>query len=219
MFILGVVPARGNSKGIKGKNLFLLCGKPLIEYTLEAAKFSHLDDIILTTDSLEIAEHWYPSKTIMRPPELAQDDTPMLPVIRHAVREYEISHDNIVDIVVTLQPTSPLRVSNDINKAIDMFIANDNESLVSVYEGIHPIKSYTNEGEPFFTQEAYDKHAHKCWTRNGAIFITRRNLLDKGKLYNDKPLLYIMPFERSIDIDSMNQMLVAESLLISRNMI
>jgi len=150
----------------------------------------------------------------MRPAHLAQDDTPMLPVIQHIVRHYENRHRSIeVDAVMILQPTSPLRTRGDIDKCIEIFKANMCDSLVSVYEGIHHLKNYDEDGNPYLAQTPYDKRKYKCYTRNGAIFLLSRALLDGGKLYNDKPFLYTMPKNRSIDIDHMDDMVMAEALL------
>jgi CMP-N,N'-diacetyllegionaminic acid synthase len=212
--ILGIIPARGGSKGIKNKNLIPLNGIPLIQYTIREALNSNLSDLILTTDSVDIAKQYVPYKTILRPPELAQDETPMLPVIQHALGVY----NKPVDAVMILQPTSPLRLAEDINKAIEEFLTYninyaDADSLVSVYNGIHPMKSYDYQCKPFFEYEPYDKHIHKCYTRNGAIFIVRKDLLDKGKLVGEKPLFHIMPKYRSIDIDDYEDLMLAEALL------
>ena len=205
--ILGVIPARGGSKGIKHKNLYPLCGEALIEYTIEAAQKSSLADFILTTDDIEIAKHYY--HCILRPPELAQDDTPMLPVIQHAVEQY----GKLVDAVMILQPTSPLRTTEDINTTIALFNKGNAECLVSVCNGVHPMKSYTLDGKPIMEQIPYDKHLHGCYTRNGAIFIVSKKLLDSGRLFDDHPLLYVMPKTRSIDIDDYEDMEIAKALI------
>lgn len=212
--LIAVIPARGGSKTIPRKNLYPLCDKPLIQYTIEAAERSNLSDWILTTDDEEIAA--LTNKAIMRPPELARDDTPMYPVVKHAVEEYEKKngvYGIYVDAVMLLQPTSPLRTSDDINRALEMF---SGDCLVSVCAGIHPMKSYTSERKPFYYQNPFSKHVHRCWTRNGAIFITSRRLLDSGKLFNNNPLLYVMPKTRSIDIDDWEDLILAEAMLMRR---
>lgn len=170
-----------------------------------------LSDCVISTDKPEMALGY---KRICRPTELAQDDTPTLPVIQHAVAVYEMAHMGVhVDAVVILQPTSPMRLVEDIDGAIEFFIRSGADSLVSVYEGIHPVKSYDQDGRPFLEQIPYDKHKHKCWTRNGAVFITRRDLLDSGKLVGDNPAFYIMPKSRSFDIDDMEDLFIVESIL------
>lgn len=214
MNIIGVIPARGGSKEILLKNIYPLCGKPLIRYTIEAAEQSNLNAVVVTTDSEAIMLQSYHSTNkeflyVIRPPELAQDDTPMLPVIQHAIEQY----GKPVDAVMILQPTSPLRTVEDINMAIKQFKMHLAESLVSVCEGVHPMKSYTLDGKPLMEQTPYDKHIHGCYTRNGAIFITSKYLLDSGRLFDDRPLLYVMPRDKSIDIDSHEDMRMAEALL------
>ncbi len=207
MYIIGVIPARRNSKGIPRKNWYPLCGKPLIDYTINAAKASMLDDWVISTDDEETAKDGH----ILRPAELSRDDTPMLPVIQHAVSSYE--NGQRIDAVMILQPTSPLRTSEDINQSIMSFYESDIDSLVSVTEGIHPIKSYDFDCLPFFKQKPYNKHQHRCYTRNGAIFITRRELLDRDRLVGDNPGFYVMPKTRSIDIDTYEDAHIAEALL------
>jgi CMP-N-acetylneuraminic acid synthetase len=210
MNILGIIPARGGSKGIPMKNIYPLNGKPLIQYTLNAALSSNLVDVVVTTDSMEIARRCYhEGNVIMRPPELAQDDTPMLPVIQHAIKEYGA----LIDAIMILQPTSPLRTVEDINESIRLFSEGKAECLVSVCDGIHPIKSYDATGEPLMKQIPYDKHLYRCYTRNSAIFISTIGLINSGKIFDDKPLLYLMSKTRSIDIDYQVDMEMAEALL------
>ena len=205
--LLGVIPARGGSKGIPKKNLHPLNGKPLIDYTIEAAKASKLDDFVVSTEDEEIKEHCSQfCKVIVRPDELAQDATPTLPAIQHAVAEYE-KHIKVygvtVDGVMTLQPTSPLRTTKDINRVIDLFLESNTDSLYSgYYIGIkHKNRPYDKrKEEPHFQ-------------RNGAIFITKRELIDQGKLWSDNVLEFEMPKTQSIDIDDYEDLLITEAIL------
>ena len=212
MRILGIIPARGGSKAIPKKNIHPLNGKPLIKYTIDEALKSNLYDLVLTTDDQEIASYYY--KVITRPSHLAADDTPMLPVIQHTLEVYP----ETVDAVMLLQPTSPLRITEDIDKAIQKFTEYDMyypdcDSLISVCEGIHPIKCYDEAGTPFLDQEPYDKHKHKCLVRNGAIFIAKVELIKQGRLIGDRPLLFEMPKGRSFDIDNYSDLIIVEALL------
>lgn len=186
---------------------FPLCGKPLIQYTLDAALASQLDDVVISTDDEQIAK--LHDRVIMRPPELAEDKTPMLPVVQHAVKVY----GKPVDAVMLLQPTSPLRTTKDIDNALELFKGSKTDSLVSVYEGVHPIRSYNAHFKPFMVQQPYDKHKHKCYTRNGAIFIAMVELIQRGKLIGDSPVFYIMPPSRSIDVDQLDHLYICESIL------
>jgi CMP-N-acetylneuraminic acid synthetase len=199
--ILGVIPARKGSKGIENKNIYPLCGKPLIEYTIETALKSNLDEVIISTDmSKEIFNiSDIPCKYVDRPKDLCADTTPMLPVIKHLLHGLPY----IVDAVMILQPTSPLRTTEDINIAIKLFNDNNVDSLYSVYSMSIKHKNKT-----------YDKHIDKPHLqRNGAIFITRRDLLAQNKLWSNNAIEFIMPSYRSIDIDSMEDMRHAELLL------
>lgn len=198
---MGCIPARRNSKGIIRKNICLLGGRTLIEYTIDAAKLSCVDDFIVTTDDEEIRKKY--RKSIWRPCELAQDDTPMVPVIRHAVRVYEKSKGREVDVVVTLQPTSPLRTAQDIDEAVRLFKESGADSLYSGY-----CLGIKHKDRP------YDKHKEKPhFQRNGAIFITTRELLDRGRLWSDSVIEFEMPKSRSIDVDDMDDLFLAEAIL------
>lgn len=156
---------------------------------------------------------------------MAQDSSPTIPAIQHAVKVYEEENGVYVDAVMILQPTSPLRTTSDIDSAIEYMNswfpdrpAQYYDCLISIVNGVHPVKSYEyqagSELKPFLPQdEPYDKHKHICYTRNSAIFILRRRLLDQGRLIGDVPIYYIMPKSRSIDIDDMEDMKMAEALL------
>jgi CMP-N,N'-diacetyllegionaminic acid synthase len=213
--MLGVIPARKGSKGIIRKNLHPLGDKRLIDYTIEAAERSDLDDYVISTDIDELFGYTH---VIPRPGELALDDTPTLPVIQHAVAEYERERNQRVKAVMILQPTSPLRTAGDINGAITMYRNSpNNDSLVSVVEGVHPMKSYNEQGRQFYdTRSPFDRHRYTCLTRNGAIFITSRPLLDKGLLYSAMPKLFKMSKLHSIDIDDWDDLKIAEALLRAR---
>ena len=201
--LLGVIPARGVSKSIPNKNLRLLNGIPLIMHTIRESAGSLLGDVVISTDDPEIAKC---GKSIIRPAEPAQDDSPTLPAIQHAVAEYE-KHIKVygvtVDGVMTLQPTSPLRTTKDINRVIDLFLESNTDSLYSgYYIGIkHKNRPYDKrKEEPHFQ-------------RNGAIFITKRELIDQGKLWSDNVLEFEMPKTQSIDIDDYEDLLITEAIL------
>lgn len=212
MFILGIITARGGSKGIPKKNIYPLNDKPLIDYTIDAAEISDLDDWVLSTDDIEITGYGR-NKVIMRPFELAQDDTPTLPVLQYTVSEYERIMGVRVDAVMTLQPTSPFRSVEDINDCIKLF-KQGYDSITTVYNGTHPIKSYDENFKPYVLQnQPYRKQIHKCYTRNGAVFITSREVLDNGKIMGDNIGFHIMPKSRSIDIDDYEDLKIAEALL------
>jgi CMP-N,N'-diacetyllegionaminic acid synthase len=201
------------------KNLYPLNGIPLIAYTIKAAQASRLDDFIVTTDDEEIAAY---SESLgckaVREPAMGQGEPGVIvKSVQYAVAEYERNGD-YVDAVCLLQPTSPLRTVEDIDTCLDMWAKHpDTWSIVSVCDGIHPKKSYLpagERGEPFFDDPTpYDKHINKCYTRNGAVFMIRRHMLDLGWVKTQNPFLYVMPKTRSIDIDDLQDLAIAEALL------
>lgn len=173
----------------------------MIWHTIDDVMESNINDWLISTDIKKLCG--MPGIYLKRPPELAQDNTPMLPVIQHAVNEYEKMVGTHVDAVVLLQPTSPLRTAEDIDRAIQLFKDSNADSLYSgYYMGIK------------HKARAYDKHTEKPhFQRNGAIFIARRELIDQGKLWSDNVIEFEMPKSRSIDIDDMDDMLMAEAIL------
>ncbi len=223
---LGIIPARGGSKGIKNKNIKPINGLPLIAYSILAARKSKLlKHTIVSTDSKKIAavaEKYGGAVPFMRPPHLAVDQAPTMPVLQHALLEYERQTGLHFDYVVLLQPTTPLRLAVDIDRGIHMLMDNPHkDNLLSVFraENIHPKKMYVKKNERFYQysksqelafrrQDAEDIHI-----RNGAVYIVRRDLLFKGRMFADKPMLMVMPKLRSVDIDSLEDFYLAEIIL------
>jgi CMP-N,N'-diacetyllegionaminic acid synthase len=197
MKILGIIPARKGSITIPNKNLYPICGVPMIEYTIGAAKASKLDDVIISTDyDKNIFED--DIFVLKRPKRLADKDAKMIDVIKHAAEYFDY------DAYMILQPTSPLRLMDDIDDAIDRFLAEENpKSLYSgYYIGIkHKNKAYNKfENEPHFQ-------------RNGAIFLFTKELLMQGKMWDDDVVEFEMPKSRSIDIDDMEDLEIVEALI------
>src|SRR4030066_411377 len=136
--VLAIIPARGGSRGIPRKNVRLLCGKPLIAYTIETALSSKLiDRVVVSTEDEEIAgiSKEYGAEVIKRPEELARDDSPTIDVVMHVLNWFEEKNEYF-DIVVLLEPTSPLRKENDLDSAVRLFIQKIDEadSLISLGE-------------------------------------------------------------------------------------
>lgn len=213
-YILGIIPARGGSKGIPNKNIFPLKGRPLIAYTIEAAKGSHLlDDFFVSTDAeviAKVARAKSAQVPFIRPNEIAKDDTPMVSVLQHAIKWYEEKHRINMTAVVTLQPTAPLRLASDIDGAISLFLRNpEADSLITCYNAlnVHPNYMYVREGGRMITlmkerSMLRRQEFEPVYVRNGAVYITRRDLImEGGRIVGDKPLGYIMPRERSVNID------------------
>lgn len=220
MNILGIIPARGGSKGIPRKNIIPLAGKPLVAYTCAAACASKkLTRSILNTDSPEIAEvgrKYGVDVPFFRPEHLAEDDTPILPVIQHAVGWLEKNVDFYADIVVLLQPTSPLRTAHYIDAAIDLMLNTEADTVVSVVAVPHnfnPVSVMRQDDRGYLTSflkgelilRRQDKP--RVFARNGpAVLVIRRSVIEQGKLYGDKVLPLEMGWVESIDIDNLEDL-------------
>nr|WP_231701885.1 acylneuraminate cytidylyltransferase family protein [Crassaminicella thermophila] len=225
--IIAIIPARGGSKGIKNKNIKYLIDKPLISYTIEAAKKSkYIDRIVVTTDDIEIkkvSEQFGVEVPFIRPKELAQDDTPGIEPIIHAVKWLEDNEGYRADYVINLQPTSPLRTSEDIDQAVEKLLNSNSISLVSVCESSeHPYWMKKIENgimQSFLEVDIKNKNYRrqdlpKVYSLNGAIYMsTTENLVSNKSFYSENTLPYIMPKERSIDIDDMIDFKLAELTL------
>jgi CMP-N,N'-diacetyllegionaminic acid synthase len=221
MKTLGIIPARGGSKGIPKKNIKLLNGKPLIAYTLEAALSSTIDRVVVSTDCQEIAQvaKQFGVEVIIRPSELAKDSTPTLPVLQHIVNNI----NETFDAVVTLQPTSPLRVAKHINEAIELFKNDDMaDSLVSVIEVPHnymPEKLMDIKGKYLVgnSEAKRRQEINRAYARNGAaIYITKASRLDKY-IFGGNILPYFMSKINSIDVDYIEDWEIVECLLKNRH--
>jgi len=223
--ILALIPARGGSKGLPRKNIRPLLGKPLIAWTIEQALNSkYIDRVIVSTDDLEIAEiskKYGAEVPFIRPKELAQDDTPTIDVVFHTLDYFENKGEKF-DIIILLQPTSPLRETSDIDRALEMFINNEDAlSLVSVKENEHPpfwsLKLKKNFLKPLFEEKFFFKRRQELlqsYMPNGAIFIAWVDTLKEYKtFYTPKTIAYIMTPEKSIDIDTKFDFLLAEFIL------
>jgi CMP-N,N'-diacetyllegionaminic acid synthase len=231
MKVLGIITARGGSKGVPGKNLKLLGGKPLIHYSIDAANDTPLERLILSTEDPKIAEVARSlgcDVPFMRPAELARDDTPHLPVIQHAV-QWLIDHESYrAEAVVILQPTSPLRSSADIAAALRMLELSGADSVVSVSAAsahAHPMRMLRVDeagfaklfvtGEPVRNRINRRQDLPKAFLMNGAVYAFRTEVLfgDSPSLYGDRVVAYPMPIERSISIDTAEDWEAAEHAL------
>jgi len=212
--IVGIVPARGGSKGVLGKNIRVLGSKPLILHTLDAARESCcFDSVYVTTDSQQIRDVVVNAGYVcpdLRPPELSQDDSMIIDVLRYCVPRLE-SIDMSCDSVCLLQPTSPFRTSTHIKEAVELYRQGDCDTLVSVIKvphRFHPRKLMVEEHgylkvidpEGPFTRKINEA---TLWGRNGpAILIVRGALVLEGLLYGSRIKKYEMDLISSIDIDS-----------------
>jgi N-acylneuraminate cytidylyltransferase/CMP-N,N'-diacetyllegionaminic acid synthase len=213
--MLAIIPARGGSKGLPGKNIKPLCGKPLIGYSIESAKQSKwISQLILSTDDNEIAEvsmSFGIDIPFMRPPELAQDNSLAIDNYIYTVERYNAQNKTCFDEFIVLQPTSPLRNADDIDGAVELYHEKKADSVISVCEASHPpvwAKKIDDSGtlSDYFDINGGNKNRQDfptAFVPNGAIFILKLSFLkSRYSYYLDKTYGYVMPPERSVDIDT-----------------
>ncbi|MCG9597826.1 acylneuraminate cytidylyltransferase family protein [Vibrio sp. Isolate25] len=214
---LGIIPARGGSKGIPQKNIKLLNGKPLIAYTIEAALSSNLDIVVVSTDCDKIAEvaYSYSAEVFFRDEVLSGDLVPTLPVIQDVVNR----SDEQFDAIVTLQPTSPLRSCLHINEALELFSCDDDaDSLVSVVEVPHnfsPEKLMTLEGRYLKGDNSPKRRqdVERLFARNGAAIYITRNSNIQDYIFGGRVIPYFMSKLDSFDIDDIEDWEIVEKIL------
>jgi len=224
---LGIIPARGGSKGVKRKNIRYVGGKPLIYWSVKAAQESKLlTNYFVSTEDKEIADVTgsFGATILNRPHHLAGDQTPMIPVLQHLCVEAEKLHGRF-DYVLLMQPTAPMRTARHIDGAIDLMSKHpDCDSLVSVYqvEDCHPSRMYTcKEG---FLSKFYEEPAgslrqdlEPVYHRNGAIYMCKRDLLmTKKLLLGNLPLAFFMSKADSVNIDDEDDLKIADLLMYQR---
>ena len=232
--VLAIIPARGGSKGLQGKNIFPLAGKPLIAWSIEAAKASkYIDKCIVSTDDKEIvdvAKLYDCDVPFLRPEELAFDETPSFDVIAHAVEFFKQKKSEF-DYFILLEPTSPLRDANDIDCALEILDSNRGiaDSIVGVakVEATHPvfdvrikdeglIEPYAAENfSTFRRQEIEDLYYFE-----GSLYISDTKILLKEKtFYHERTLPYIVPRWKSLEIDEMVDIITAEALINNKSLL
>ncbi len=227
MKTLAVITARGGSKGIPRKNLRLLGDKPLIAHTIAsglAAK--RISRLVVSTDDDEIAEvsRFHGADVpFRRPAALATDTANQISVVLHALNTVEEMEAARYESVVVLQPTAPLRTSTDIDSAVEKLDLENADSVVSFYrvEHGHPNYMYTIvEGRPvplFQTVASRRQEFPDVYVRNGAIYATRRRTLVEDKSFYGREMKpYIMPYERSVNVDTELDLALAEFFLARR---
>lgn len=225
--MIAIIPARGGSKGLPGKNIMMLNGKPLISYTIEAAiKSRNISEVIVSTDDLKIAEiskKYGASVPFIRPDYLSGDDASSIDVYLHAI-EYLIKERNkSIDKFSVLLPTAPLRNEKHIDEAIMIFEREQAFSLISVCEAEIPPSWYYRVDENrrlfnagFDQSNALSNRQENCkyYVPNGAIYILDYNGLKKTRTYySNNTIPYIMKREDSIDIDNLIDFKFAEFLI------
>lgn len=224
--ILALIPARGGSKGIRNKNIIDINGMPLIGYSIkEAGKSRYIDDIIVTTDDDEIQRvsvRMGAQVPFLRPKELATDKASTLDAVLHAVhtlgdmgKEY--------DILVLLQPTSPLRTVEDIDNALERFMMYSETALASASEvKDHPILMRNIQNDGMMTRllninsTVRRQDMPKVYRINGSIYINRISELNSTTSFNDNPLAYVMEQSHSVDIDEYSDIALVKYYLSER---
>ena len=225
--ILAVIPARGGSKGIPRKNIVKINDRPLIDYTIQAAlQVSRINHVIVSTEDEEIASisrGLGAEVPFMRPNHLAVDQAQSAPVVIDALYRMEEINNIKYDAVLMLQPTSPLRTSKHIEKALDLFFSQECDSVVSVVSvgGTHPFRmkrlvddrlvNYIDQG---FWDMRPRQELPPVYIRNGSIYLIERDvLINKGQMIGEKCLGMVMGDKESINIDSPLDLKLAELLL------
>jgi CMP-N,N'-diacetyllegionaminic acid synthase len=223
MAVLGIIPARGGSKGIPRKNIRLLCGKPLIAYSIEQARNSKgIDYFIVSTDDDEIAEvaRSWGAEVLMRPSSLAQDETPTTLVIEDVLARLDLGRKRF-DILTLLQPTCPFRSADDIDSSIALLLTGGADAVVGVYRvhKEHPAWMFRIDGgwlQPLDAELSVMSRQElpPVYQRNGVIYTIRRHVFEREHTFWPKRSIpYIMSKERSINIDEPMDWLIAETLM------
>lgn len=220
--ILVVIPARGGSKGIPRKNIRLLGEKPLISYAINTAKSSqYVDDVVVTTEDAEIATmaEKFGCSTIKRPSELSSDEVPLDPVIFDAVIQKEKQTFDEYDLVITLQPTSPLLKSSTLDAAIEKFDNFDVHTVLSVVDDRHLCWGYDERNQiyyPLYSKRVNRQYLPKNYKETGSLLITRRGYLTENSRFGDNVDIIELSKEESIDIDTYQDWWIAENYLNKR---
>lgn len=226
--LLAIVPARMGSKGVPGKNKAPIAGIPLIEYTVAALEASEaVTSILITSDDPDILARYRDRKGVVvveRPAALAQDDATTAEAVTHALAEWEGSGHPAPDAIMVAQPTTPLRRAEDIDTAFALFRTSGAESLASACraEGIrHPQHMYRvsedGRGTRYLASgEAPSRRqdSEPIYQLNGTVYLVRTSYFrETGKLRSDNPVIYEMPWERSINIDTPGDLVIAKALI------
>ncbi|MCL6272036.1 acylneuraminate cytidylyltransferase family protein [Sansalvadorimonas sp. 2012CJ34-2] len=223
--MLAVIPARGGSKGLPRKNILPLAGKPLIQYTIEAAlKSAVITRVIVSTDCSEIAKVAKDAGAeipFIRPGHLAEDSSLAIDNYKHLLEWIDENEGLKLSEFCVLQPTSPLRSSYDIDEAISLYSKKKADSVISYCYEHHPIhwhRFLEDDGRLINEQEALpelkNRQDYKASVYpNGAIYVFDSRLIHLGVYESDKTFAYVMPRERSVDIDTIEDFQYAEYLI------
>lgn len=225
--MIAIIPARCGSKGLPGKNIKNLLGKPTIAYTIEEAlKSKYITEVIISTDCKEIEEVaiTFGAKSLfLRPEYLASDFAKAIDNYIYTIEKLNSEFGYEIQDFVVLQPTSPLRNVEDIDGAIKLFKEKGADSVVSYTEEHHPIewhKYITEDGkfENIFEEKLLNRQEiKKSYFPNGAVFVFDYELIKQDKYYSDNSYAYIMPRLRSVDVDTIEDFKYIEFLMKGNN--
>lgn len=226
--VIAIIPARGGSKGLPGKNIKELCGKPLIAWSIEAGLASqYIDEVMVTTDSDEIAgiaRDFGATVPFIRPAELASDTATSFDTVKHAIDFYQDELNKTFDYIVLLEPTSPLRDKNDIDKSIEQLLSNPNAmAIVGICktESQNPAFLVKKNNHDFLV--GYENKDMKVLRRQdindvfffeGSVYVSQIDaLLHKKTFYHEHTVGYIVPKWKSFEIDDIDDFIMVEALL------
>lgn len=220
--MIAIIPARGGSKGLPGKNIKLLNKKPLIAYTIEAAlNAENVSRVIVSTDDesiASVAKIYGAEIPFMRPAELASDTALSIDTYEYTIKRLEDEENISIPNFVVLQPTSPLRSCQDIDAAINLFLKKNAFSVISFCKEHHPISwhKHINESgkiKSIFEDELQNRQDLKTtYFPNGAIYILTKKVFETRNYYTENSYAYIMQRKNSVDIDTVDDFELAEWL-------
>lgn len=220
--ILGIIPARGSSKRFPNKNIRMLAGKPLVAWTIEAAqKANRITDYLVTSDALlitDIAKNYGAPVPFIRPPELATDTVRNIEVVAHALKFMETEKQIVYDIIVLLQPTSPIRNPAHIDQAVDLLWQSDLDSAVSVkgpFKKRDPIlKAIRNGVLEDYCPVQDPNDTEPFYMYNAALYAVKRDyFIEHNKLISPRQIPILMDPIYSVDVDTEADFLMAETYL------
>lgn len=213
--VVGVVPARGGSKGIPGKNTLLISGKPLLAYAVECGLASpSIDHTIVSTDDDKIASigrEYGADVPFMRPAELANDTAPMLPVLQHAIKEAESFYQKQVEFLILLDPTGPLREVADVEHCIELLRTGDCDAVISgnkahrspYFNMVTPDGDYMKLANATSSEVSRRQDSPPVYDLNTVVWAYKRHALtEEAARIPQKSKLYLVPDERALDIDT-----------------
>ena len=221
--VLALIPARGGSKGVPGKNKRIVGGKPLIFYTIdEAIASSRVTHVAVTTDDSDIVSlaEEIGILVIQRPSDIAGDTSPVIDAVRHALEELRQKQQLEFDAIVLLQPTSPLRSAEDIDNVISLFFEGELNPVCSVYQcdDNHPARMYTIENGKLASlmpelSSVRRQDLPPVYHRNGVAYVFGQREVESGEIISSYMTPYVMPIESAINIDNELDFALLENII------